>query len=201
MPIVVSTPAQSPNNSFVIRGPNPISSVDMFAATRMYARGRRRGLLRRRVPSVNDLNANLVVYTQLLKFEDANICSTVVSKEISDTERRIALATNTAGVIAAPAALYAAVKTAQAGKGNLPRNASRKLLRKLPEHGAAGKVRGKGNALIHALDAPTSTKAKVAAALAGGSIVALQAANAAGDTIAARAFAEAERNKAKGAKA
>lgn len=122
-----------------------------------------------------------------------------VSKKLTDEQkkeigRKIGYATNMAGAIAGPAAIYMAVKGRKGG--GIPRELARtagkldkgpKVLRKVTD--AAG--RG-----AKALDNPgNDKKLRVAAGTAGGASVALQGANWAGDTIAANALKKKEEVK------
>lgn len=186
--------AAGPGSNIYYRA-NPVSALDVFAAARMYHRGAKRGVIfRRRVPGVNQANAIMVGYQPVMKADSLiegsalDFFGDIAKREISDKERRIALATNTAGVVAAPAAIYAAVRSARRKEGGLPREivggAARRVLRERPQSKAAKKV-------VRAIDAvgnPKTTKSKVAAATLGGAAVGLQLANATGDFIAARAM-------------
>lgn len=109
-------------------------------------------------------------------------------KTMSEAERNIALATNAAGVVAAPAAIWAATKSAKSNAGGVPRDL-------LGEYGKRVKGRS-GKAALRlkrSLDSPKSGRMKAAALGAGVFGVGLQGANALGDSIAARAMANAKR--------
>lgn len=96
----------------------------------------------------------------------------------------VAIATNTAGAIAGPAAIYQAARSRKTG--GMPRDAMR-----------SGKLGGRLKNLAHKLDSPTGRKAKIGAGLAGGAMVGLQVANMTGDTIAARTLSQNKKEKKK----
>ena len=103
--------------------------------------------------------------------------------------RKIGVATNTAGAIAGPAALYGAFKGRK--EGGMPRGLARDLGNKLAGAKNA-KLRPTGKRIqrgVEYLNSPKSRKAKVAAGALGAGAVGLQAANWAGDAIAARTLA------------
>lgn len=187
---------------------NATSALNTFAAAGMYGRAARaRGRFGRKVPGVTDINATLIAFGPLAKEdheglviqskvdEDFNLIKS--SGEISEAERRIALANSVAGAIAGPAAIHAAIKNARAGRGGMPRSTARSMLAKVkvPDNGRRAKVKRAAERAIQALDSPTSTKAKVAAGAAGAGLVGVQLAGFAGDTITSRAMAGAERTK------
>lgn len=115
------------------------------------------------------------------------------------TKQNIALATNAAGAVAGPAALWQATKAAKAGKGGVPRDIGRAVVGE-GKHKKIGRLRRKAANAIHSLDTPTSKKTAIAAGVASSSIVGLQAANWAGDVISAQHFS-AQRKKDKVEKA
>lgn len=188
---------------------SPTSALNSFAAAGMYGRAARaRGRFRRRVPGVTDINATLIAFGPLGKSdadeglviqssldEDFNLIKS--SGEISEAERKIALATNTAGVIAGPAAVYAAYKGAREGKGSWPRGAARWAAnsKRVPDMGPrTTAARKKLAKVIRDADAkPVSGKAKAVAGGVGATMVGLQLANTTGDFIAARAMKGAKR--------
>ena len=204
-----------PGENIVYRT-NQSQPLNMFAASRLYAKSPRHGILRRRYkfPTVNDMTATQA-WTGLGKSADGMVIVgkadtsapkmvdtdrepvSVFSKvgDISEAERRVALATNSAGVVAAPAAVYGAYKLAREGLGGAPRNSARTLLKRLPTEGRSGKVKAVGNKAIAALDKPASRKLKALAIGLGATQVGLQVANASGDAIAARAMAGAKKEK------
>lgn len=180
---------------------NPVSSMDMFSAVRMGNNGKRYRwrMFGRRPLGVNQANALLTVYTPLAKadslitgspdaFYDEIEKAEKEKPQLSEAERRIALATNAAGVMAAPAAIFAASRAAKRNEGGLPRESvtgiARLVQRKRPGSRTAKKVLDTAEALGN----PTSRQAKIAAAGLGGAAIGLQLANASGDFIAARAM-------------
>lgn len=193
---------------------NSISALDRFAAAGMYGRSARaRRRFGRRVPSVTDINATLIAFGPIGKADGAVISTSgedvtiiksdggwepeegVVIKskgdgEISETERRIALATNALGVAAAPTAIYTAARAAKRNQGGPWREVTRVASEKAsPKSKVARKIRR----AVSTLDNPKTRNARVAAALAGAGLVGMQVANSTGDAIAARAMARAER--------
>lgn len=103
----------------------------------------------------------------------------------------VALATNAAGAVGGPAAIYGAYRAAKNNEGGIPRTIAQKLVgtedkpTKLGQT-STGKKIGRGLKAINT----KSGKGKAAAVAAGVGGVALQGANWAGDTIAAKTFAE-----------
>jgi hypothetical protein len=113
-----------------------------------------------------------------------------VSKKLSKEQkkeigRKIGYATNLAGAVAGPAAIYMAVKGAKGNTGGIPRELSRTAgsLKRLPK--VLPKTRTKVGNVARKLDNPNSKAWRTAAGVSGVSMVGLQSANWAGDTIAA----------------
>ena len=195
MPIIVSTPPpQAQPASFVLtRRINPVSSVDMFAATRMYHRGRRGILRRRRVPNMTDLTANLVVYTPMMK-SDGGL--TILSKavdpdEMPDWQRRLMQTGAISGLVAAPVATVAALRSARRNEGGMPRDIARAVAPRIRNQ----KVRTKALRAIAALDTPVSRKAKMAALAAGAGAVGLQGVATGSDLLVTRMMASKDKEK------
>lgn len=189
---------------------NPTSALNSFAASGMYGRAARsRRRFGRRVPGVTDINATLIAFGPLGKADvedkglviqssvegDFNLIKS--SGEISEAERKIALANSVAGAIAGPAAIATAVRSARTGKGGSPRATARKVLTKVnvPKDSSRAKVKQAVERAVSALDHPVSGRAKVAAGAAGAGLVGVQVAGLAGDAITSRAMAGAERTK------
>lgn len=176
MPVIVSTPPPQayPNSFIVSTRANPVSSVDMFAATRMYHRGRRGLLRRRRVPNMTDLNANLVVYTPLMKSAaDVNIISKATDPDdLPDWQRRFVQGGAAAGLLAAPVATLSALRSARKNEGGAPRDALRAIAGSKRLRSPA--VKDRAGKLVAILDAPATRKAKLAALAAGAAGVGLQ---------------------------
>lgn len=199
--------AMGPGENIFYRTDNT-SALNTFAAAGMYGRAARaRSRFRRRVPGVTDINATLIAFGPLAKEDseglviqsqvdgDFNLIKS--SGEISEAERRIALANSVAGAIAGPAAIFGAIKTAKAGTGGMPRSTARKALSKVKvkDDSRTARVKQAAERAVQALDKPMSTKAKIAAGAAGAGLVGVQVAGLAGDTITSRAMAGAERAK------
>lgn len=195
MPVIVSTPTpQAPPASFVLtRGVNPVSSVDMFAATRMYHRGRRGILRRRRVPNMTDLTANLVVYTPMMKSDGGltTLSKAVDPDEMPDWQRRLMQTGAISGLIAAPVATAAALRSARRNEGGVPRDIARTVAPRIRNE----KVRNKTLRAIAALDAPVSRKAKAAALAAGAGAVGLQGVATGSDLLVTRMMAGKDKEK------
>lgn len=194
-----------PGENIVYRA-NPTSALNTFAAAGMYGRAARsRSRFRRRVPGVTDINATLIAFGPLTKADEREglvISSTVTDDfnlikssggEISETERKIALATNAAGAVAGPGLLYMALKSARKNEGGLPRGIARSV--SSSKRFAGTKAGGKVRRVVQSLDKPMTPKHRAAAVAAGAGLVGLQMANTTGDFIAARAMANAERSK------
>jgi len=96
-------------------------------------------------------------------------------KEIPEWQRKVAFATNAAGAVAGPAAIWMATKQAREKKGGMPRQAVEAASRKFP---GSRVLRRTGRVLKH----------PAAIAAGGVTAVGLQAANWTGDTIAASAL-------------
>ena len=93
----------------------------------------------------------------------------------------VALATNAGGMIAGPAALGMAIKERK--KGGIPRAGVKTLAGKKTKLGKT-KTGKKMRKIAVKLDKPGNKKYKIAAGVAGGTMIGLQTANWAGDTIA-----------------
>ena len=97
--------------------------------------------------------------------------------------QKVGFATNFAGAVAGPAAIYSATRSAKEGRGGIPRDIARAATG--GKHARSGPVKRAVRTAVRRLDKPlTPTQRKIAAA-AGASMVGLQVANWAGDTIAA----------------
>lgn len=195
-----------PGYNVVWRAPRQASALDRFALVRVANRGKkRRPLSVIRTPGVEQSMGNIVVNTPFGKDDDEGMV--IVGKaerfyeqveadiakagEISETERRVALATNVGGVVAAPGLIYMAARGAKNNEGSWPRAAARGLANKRPLKGTST-----GKKILRAaskLDRPMTPKQRAAAIAAGTGLVGLQAGNVVGDAIAARAMANAER--------
>lgn len=100
-------------------------------------------------------------------------------EEIPNWQKKVALATNAAGVIAGPAAIAMAVKAAKNKEGGIPREGLR-LASKIKKFPRVARAAERSTNFL-----ATNKKAVVAAGATG---VALQTANMAGDAISTRAF-------------
>jgi hypothetical protein len=177
----------------VIYRANPASALDMFAAAGLYNRRQRR--FRRNKFGVDQAMANLVFYSPLMKADTviegnadrwyAEMPEEISKKELSENERRVILANSSIGMMAAPAAMYGALKAAKEREGGAPRTIARGIANIKPVRGT--KPAKKVNRIIAALEKPKTKKAIIASGLAGAAGVGLQAAAIAGDTLANRA--------------
>jgi hypothetical protein len=184
-------PATSGTN--IIYRTNPASALDIFAAAGQYNRRQRR--FRRNKFGVDQAMANLVFYSPMMKADtviegDADrwhheMAEEISKKELSDSERRVILANSTIGMLAAPAAMYGALKAAKDREGGMPRTVIRGAANLKPVRGSKSAKRA--NRIITALERPKTRKALVASGLAGAAGVGLQAAAIAGDAVANRA--------------
>jgi hypothetical protein len=109
-------------------------------------------------------------------------------KEIPEWQKNVALATNTAGAVAGPAAIAMAVKGAKNNSGGIPRQGLQMVAGK-GKHAKRNSVqRAAGKAVTF------MGNNKKAAIAAGSTAIGLQVANWAGDGIAARSFAQQKKN-------
>lgn len=93
-------------------------------------------------------------------------------------KRNVALATNAGGVLAAPAAIGMAVRSARRNEGGMSREVGRKIAERRPE--------GRSARIVRTLDNKVGRKGRIGAAVAGGTAITLQAANGTGDFFAAQ---------------
>lgn len=204
MPVVsYGAPRQHSGQNVLWRAPRQASALDRFALVRVANRGKkRRPLSVIRTPGVEQSMGNMVVNTPFGKSDDDGLV--VIGKadrffaedvakagEISETERRIALATNAAGVAAAPGLVYMGARAARNNEGSWPRAAVKGLAKRKPLKGT--KTGHKLQRVAEGLDKPMSPKQKAAAIAAGAGLVGLQVGNSVGDAIAARALAGAKK--------
>lgn len=108
-----------------------------------------------------------------------------------ETQRKIALATNAGGVVAAPGALYMARRAWKNNEGGIPRAAARAATKNKPN--------SKVGRLVATADAgkKAGRKGAILATAAGVTGMGLQAANSTGDAIAARMMAKKPKDVAK----
>jgi len=128
------------------------------------------------------------------------VAKAMTREEKDEIGRKIGLATNTAGMIAGPAAIAMAVGQRKQGgmfrtaarsagerAGIKPAEQPKKIPKQMKEGTTRYKLARKAGKAAKWLDAPgNSTKAKIAAGGLGATMIALQGANWAGDTIAAK---------------
>lgn len=184
---------------------NPVSAVEMMASATNYNKMYRTRFLRRRRPGVTQANSLLTVYTPLNgpgnsvmigkadRWHAEYEAVEVAKREMTDAERRIALATNTAGVVAAPGLVYMAAKGAKKNEGGVPRA----IARAVGDNKRTGSTKAgkKLKKIVRNLDRPKTGPWKKAAAATGAGLVGLQLVNSAGDAIAARAMANSKKRK------
>jgi hypothetical protein len=119
-------------------------------------------------------------------------------KERSNAEK-IALATNTAGAIAGPAAIYQATQNFRRNEGGMPRQVALDLTNpktKVGQRIGATRAGARARKIATGLKTPPNKYVKGAAIGLGGLSVGLQGANWAGDTIAAKLIADKNKEQA-----
>jgi hypothetical protein len=119
---------------------------------------------------------------------DMHVKKKMSQQEKDELGRKIGAATNTAGAIAGPAALYGAVKSRK--EGGVPRGLTRDFGNSARGKKWMPKTAARARKAADYLDSPKSKLARRSAKVAAGTAVGLQAANWAGDAIAARTLSK-----------
>ena len=134
-----------------------------------------------------------------------------MDEETPEWQKNVALATNAGGVVAAPGAIWGAVRAARRNEGGVPRE----VMRNLGDKESSNPARRAAARTAEFLDAGNKPKwaksalgikgqaaraSRVGAMAAGGGLIGLQLANAGGDFIAARMI-NAEKKRAEAKKA
>jgi len=119
----------------------------------------------------------------------------MTEQKVPEWQRKVGYATNAAGMIGGPAAIWAATRNRKGG--GIPRDVARSIAG-TGKHQKRTKTQVRLHRVVSALDKPKSKKAAVAAGIAGSSMVGLQVANWAGDTIATRALSQQKKPKKAG---
>lgn len=114
------------------------------------------------------------------------------TRQVPEWQRKVGYATNAAGMIGGPAAIWAATRNRKAG--GIPRDIARSIAG-TGKHQKRTKAQLRLSRAVSALDKPKSKKAAIAAGVAGSSMIGLQVANWAGDTIATRALSQQKKHK------
>lgn len=196
MPVMTFTQYQASPGTNLLFSNRVNSSLDLFAAAGL--RNRKQHRLRRNRQGVQQDTANLLVYSPMMKAdtviegvsdrwheEEVVEMDLIAKKELSERDRKIIAANSAAGILAAPAAMYGAIKASRAHEGGVPRTLVRGAANLKPVRRTKP---AKGiNRVLASLDKPKSRKALVASGILGGASVALQGAAIAGDTLANRA--------------